>query len=238
MQEFLKKRYNILIPIFLIIVIIIAILLYTREYKNSRYSESHKVSVYQYYSGIKMEYQAKISRNKNKAIVNYEPENAVSLDSTPVYITNEESVIFPKEMSIVFPLKSREYKLPALSEIYKENDLYYININRLNKTYDHYFLYDGKDLYFFPESVTITIEDKEINLSPMSYLNVSYRNFLEYYDKENDEYKQIDITKENVNVKNDYMTIEPSSDKIIYRDGFQLLTNDFSVLTKINELEE
>lgn len=239
MKEFIKKRYNILIPVFLLIVIAIAITLFAREYKNNRYSETKEETVYQYFSGVKMEYIAKISRNKNKAILNYEPEEKmVNLDSTPIYIKDSNVVIFPKEMSIIFPLKTREYKLPALSEIYKENDLFYININRLTKTFDHYFLYDGKNTYFFPDKVVVTVGDKEIELSPMSYLSCSYRNFLEYYDRESDTFKQILVTTEEVLVSTDYMTIDVSSDRIVYKDNFSLLTSDFSALSKITEIEK
>lgn len=239
MKEFIKKRYNILIPIFLLIVIAIAIFLFAREYKNNRYSETKEEEVYQYFSGVKMEYTAKVSRNRNKAILNYEPEDKmVNLDSTPIYVKDSDIVIFPKEMSIVFPLMSREYKLPSLAEIYKENDLYYVNINRLNKTFDHYFLYDGKNTYFFSDNVTITIGDRKIELSPMSYLSCSYLNFIEYYDRESDTFEQILITNEEVLVSTDYMTIDVSGDRIIYKDGFFLLTNDFSVLSKVTEIEE
>lgn len=239
MKEFIQKRYNILIPVFLLIVIVIAIILYAREYKNNRYSETKEVPVYQYFSGVKMEYTAKVSRNKNKAILNYElAEKIVNLDSTPVYVKNDDRVIFPKEMSIVFPLKTREYKLTALSEIYKENDLYYVNINRLTKSFEHYFLYDGKNLYFFTDKVTITVGNRKIDLSPMSYLSCSYRNFLEYYDKESDTFEQIEIDTEEVLVENDYMTIDVSGDRIVYKDGFSLLTSDFSVLSKITEIED
>ena len=52
-------------------------------------------------------------------------------------------------MSIVFPLKDEQYQVNALSEIYKENGLYYLNIRNLNKTYDHIFYYDGNNLYYF-----------------------------------------------------------------------------------------
>ena len=37
MKEFIKKYYSILIPAFLVIVILIAVILYAMEYKNNRY---------------------------------------------------------------------------------------------------------------------------------------------------------------------------------------------------------
>lgn len=241
MKEFIKKRYNILIPAFLIIVILIAVLIYTREYKNNRYAESKDVNVYQYFYGNKMEYVAKIGRNKKKAILEFAPKNfEVSLDSTPVYVANDKnsSVIFPKEMIIFMPLKDKIYQVDALSELYIENDLTYLRLKRFNKTFDHIFLYDGRDLYFFAEATTIVIGDREIKLSPMSYVSCSYLNILEYYDKETSTNEVIDLNNENVYAKNDYMTIDITLDKVIYKDSFTLLGNNFSSYKKITDIEE
>ena len=149
MKEFIKKRYNILIPAFLIIVILIAVILYAREYKNNRYAINENVNVYQYFSGNKMEYVAKIGRNRKKVILNFESKDfAVNLDSTPVYVKDDKNidVIFPKEMALVDPLKDKIYQVDALSELYVENNLTYLRLNRFNKNFDHVFLYDGRDL--------------------------------------------------------------------------------------------
>ena len=238
MKEFIKNKYNILIPVFLLIVLLIALLLYTKEYKNNRYAEVKDIDVYQYFSGIKFEYTAKISRNRKNVILDYEnSEFAVSLDSTPVYIKDSDNVIFPKEMSIVFPLNEKQYQVNALAEIYKENDLYYLNIRNLNETFDHIFYFDGKNLYFFVDNVTLTVGDKIIELSPMSYVSCSYLNMVEYYDRDSDTFETIDITYEKVTVSNDYMTIDVGSDKVIYKDGFSLLTSDFSNLIKVTNIE-
>ena len=48
---------------------------------------------------------------------------------------------------------------------------------------------------------------------------------------------KIEINNEKVLVSNDYMSIEVANDKVIYQDGFSLLTGDFSVLTKITDIE-
>lgn len=239
MKDFIKNKYNIIIPIFLLIVLLLALLLYTKEYKNNRYAEVNEVEVYQYFSGVKMEYTAKISRNRKNVILDYENNDfAVSLDSTPIYLKDSDSVIFPKEMSVVFPLKDNEYQVNALAEIYKENNLYYLNIRNLDKNFEHIFYFDGDNIYFFVDDVNLIIGDRTITLSPMSYVNSSYLNFVEYYDKESDTFETIDITSEKVIVQNDYMTIDVGSDKVIYKDSFSLLTKDFSVLNKVTDMSQ
>lgn len=239
MKDFIKNKYNIFIPIFLLIVLLIAILLYAREYKNNRYAEVKELEVYQYFSGVKMEYKAKISRNRKKVVLDYENKDfAVSLDSTPIYLKDKDNVIFPKEMSVIFPLYDRQYQVNSLAEVYKENELYYLNIRNMNNNFDHIFYFDGNNLYFFVDNVTLNIGDRKISLSPMSYVTCSYLNMVEYYDYESDTYEVIDITTEKVNVQNDYMTIDVGSDKIIYKDSFSLLTKDFSSLSKVTDIEE
>lgn len=239
MKEFIKNKYNIIIPVFLVIVLGISLVLYATEYKNNRYAKSSDVSVYQYFSGVKMEYTASVSRNKKNVILEYDnKEFPVSLDSTPVYFKDSENVIFPKEMSIVFPLTSREYQVNALAEIYKKNNLYYLNIRDLNKPFSNVFYFDGNNLYYFTDEVTLTVGDKNIKLSPMSYVSCSYHSLLEYYDKANDKYEVIELDDEDVFAYNDYMRVDVGSDKIIYKDSFALLTKDFSVLSKITEMEK
>ena len=239
MKEFLKKKYNILIPIFLLIVILIAVLLYTHEYKTNRYVNLKEVEVYQYFASSKIEYTAIIGRNKKNVILSYSNKDFdVSLDSTPVYIQDKNAIILPKEMMIVFPLEDKIYKLGALSEIYEENNLYYLNIKNLNKPYDHAFLYDGKNTYLFIDEVNVTVDDLNITLSPMSYLTCSHLNLLEYYNKENDTYNQVEIKQGSVIVSNDYMKVDVSLDKVLYEKSFTLLPNDFSVLSKISDIEK
>lgn len=236
MREFIRQKYNILIPAFLLIVLLIAVLLYTMEYKNNRYAKESDTEVYQYFSGVKMEYTALIGRNKKDVILSYSNKDfAVSLDSTPIYLKDKDSVIFPKEMSIFFPLYDKQYRIPALSEVYKKNDLYYLNIKNLNKSYDHAFMYDGKNLYFFFDEVTIEVEGETITLSPMSYLSCSYLNLLEYYDRETDTYRQIELKSGNVIVQNDVMKLDVSLDKVIYENSFTLLGTDFNSLLKITD---
>ena len=58
MKQFIKEKYNILIPVFLGVVILIALFLYGREYRNNRYAYEKEQDVYQYFSKNKIEYKA------------------------------------------------------------------------------------------------------------------------------------------------------------------------------------
>ena len=141
-------------------------------------------------------------------------------------------------MAMFYPLQNKIYQVDALSNLYIKNDLVYLRLKRLDKTFDHMFLYDGRDLYFFIDNTTLVIGTEEIPLSPMSYVSCSYTNMLEYYDKENDKYEIIPLTKERVYVKNDYMNIDVTLDKVIYKDSFYLLGGNLSNYQKITDIEE
>lgn len=239
MKNFIKEKYNILIPIFLITVILIAVLLYTKEYKSNRYSTSKEIEVYQYFSKAKLEYTSIISRNKKDVILNLTPKDEiVNLSSIPIYIKDKDNVIFPKEMMIVMPIEDKVYTTSPLAELYKKNGLYYLNQKNINKPLDHVFYYDGTDLYVFPEETELQIKDTKIKLSPMSYVNCSYQNLLEYYDKNTDTYTQLELTNEIVTVSNDYYQVDVTLDKVIYQNSFRILDNDFTSLPKITELEK
>jgi hypothetical protein len=58
MKQFIKEKYNILIPVFLGVVILIALFLYGREYRNNRNAYEKEQDVYQYFSKNKIEYKA------------------------------------------------------------------------------------------------------------------------------------------------------------------------------------
>ena len=85
MKEFIKEKYNILIPTFLGVVILIALFLYRREYKNNRYAYEKEEIVYQYFSTNKIEYKSTISRNRKNVILDISSkEFNISLDSTEI----------------------------------------------------------------------------------------------------------------------------------------------------------
>ena len=236
MKEFIKSKYSILIPTFLVIVLLIALILYIKEYKENRYVNMSSEEVYQYFSEIKLEYKANIGRNRKKVVLKYEPSSeVVNLDNVPIYLNGKDRVIFPKEMSLFMVLNDKQYQVSSLSEIYKKNDLYYLRYKNVNNVFDYSFLYDGGNLYFFLDEVSVNINDREIvKLSPLSYINCSYQNFSEYYDKEKDEFKSIDLKNSDiVTVTNDYMTVDVTMDKVVYKNGFTILNNDFSTLIKL-----
>ena len=159
-DEIIQKNYKLIIPIIFMFVLFIASLVYYKLKITDNYHIDTEEEVYQYFYGKKYEYTSIISRNRRDEIVSIKPKEAkVNADSTPVYIKNKDVVIFPENMSVVMPtLSCAEYLSPGPSYITLENDIYTLTTKKYNKKLNHYFLYDGKDLYFFIEKVTLKID--------------------------------------------------------------------------------
>ena len=99
---------------------------------------------------------------------------------------------------------------------------------------NHYFLYDGKDLYFFIENVKLKYNNEEVTLSAFSYVIVKSGKYVAYYDKKNDVYKTIELSNNEVIVSNDYYTVNLASDMIDYQGTNVVLTSGIENLNTID----
>ncbi len=207
---FIKKKYKILIPIMVIFVLLIAMYFLYKEYKYDYYRKKETVSVYQYFGGNLYEYDAIINYNLKNVVVDISStKDKINYDSTPIYFKDEEKIIFPKEMTIAFPLRGgSQFKLYNFSIYERINNENYITTGTDKSKYEFFFLFDGKGTYFFPEPVTLKIDEKEYtNLGSMSYIKIVGTSTMTYYDKENNqveyleiEGKKITVSSENINV--------------------------------------
>lgn len=208
--EFCKKRYKILIPIMVLFVLLITVFYLYKEYKYDNYRNKEEVSVYQYFGGIRNDYTAIITYNLKKLIVDIEAKDKkIQYDSTPIYYTNLDKVIFPKEMSIIFPLKDgSQYRLYKYASYGIDNDVYKITNGNESMSFNHFFLFDGKGLYFFSDEVVLMIDDKEyVKLSPNSYVEVIGGYTITYYDKEKNKSEMLEVEGKKVKIVNDNLDL-------------------------------
>lgn len=226
-----NKNAKIIIPSIVLLVLLIIVFIYLKEFKYNRYRNKQDDSFYQYLAGEKTEYEATISLNRDNEIKAFVPKGiSIKFGSTPIYYKEEEKVIFPNEMNIVFPLKNKsQAKTKEFSYVKKVNNLYYLTFEDYKNNIDHFILHDGKNLYFFSDSVNFVIDNENIELSPLSYI-VATQNELSYYDYEKDEFKTYDINKE-ILVTNKYYTLSVSYGYIDYSGSKLLLTSDLSYLS-------
>jgi len=228
----MKKNYKILIPIMVVFVLLIAVYFLYREYKYDNYRNKKEVSVFQYFGGIKVDYTAIVTYNLKDIIIDISSKNKkIEYDSTPIYYTEEDKIIFPKEMTIVFPLESvSQYKLYKYSLYEKKNNSHFITMNNNTSEYKHFFLYDGANLFFFPEEVTLKIGDKEYKkLSAMSYVSVVGGYTMIYYDRESDTSSVIEIEGKKITVINEDMEVNLSEKHCLYFDDKVLLFSPYNL---------
>ena len=212
--DFCKERYKILIPIIVVLVLLIAVFYLYREYRYNNYRNRVEIPVYQYFGGVRNDYTAIISYNLKKDIVLVEGKNKkINYDSTPIYFKNEEKIIFPKEMSIVFPLKDGvQYRLYKYMVYENIDNNYHLTSGKKSGSYNNYFLFDGEGLYFFPDEVTLKVNGKElIKLSANSYAEVVGGYTLTYYDKDKDVSKVLEIEGKEITASNNYLDLSLSN---------------------------
>ena len=199
-----------------------------REYKYDNLRNKKEEEVYQYFGGERNDYTAIITYNLKDIIVDVTPKDKkIDYDATPIYFKVQDKVLFPKEMSIVFPLKEEsQLKLYKYSMYEKIDDTDIITMNNKSGYYYHFFLFDGKGLYFFPEEMTLYINDKEYKkLSPMSYVSVVGGYTITYYDKENDTSEFLEVENKKITVGSDdmHLNINLNERNFMVYDDYELL---------------
>lgn len=234
--KYMKENYKLMIPIILMVVLFLAFIIYYKVSLSNNYTEDTNGNFYQYFYDKKYEYDGVVTTNKRGEVVDFKSITLdINFDSTPIYYQDKEKVIFPKDMSVVMPtLSCAEYLSSGYSVVTLKDGVYNLVTNKYNNKLNHYFLYDGKDLYFFIENIKLKYNSEEVTLGAFSYVIVKPNKYVAYYDKKNDIYKTIDLTSDEVIVSNDYYTVDLASDMIDYQGTNVLLTSGIENLNTID----
>lgn len=210
--NFCKEKYKVLIPVMVAFVLLLTMFFLYKEYQYDNTRNKKEEMVYQYFGGDRVEYTAILTYNLRDNIIDIEgKDKKVRYDSTPVYYQNEDKVLFPKQMTIVFPYKKAQYKLYKYATFYVQDEAYFIKNNIDVGYYDDFFLYDGKNMFFFPDEVTIKLEGKDYKkLGAGSYVSVVGGTTLIYYDTTTEISETIELIKNEVSVYNDFIDLNIS----------------------------
>lgn len=224
-----------LIVFFSIILLTILIIIVYGVIKNINTEVIEKHMFYQYFAGRKVTYEGTITLENRKNITQItSEEQKIQLDSTPLYYVDEEKVIFPQNMAIVYPMRNGlMYKMNRFSKIKQIQESIYLEENEENKILENIFLYDGNDLYFFLEDSNIRVGEETYELSPLSYVTVQYNGNVEIYNKAKDEYTILEGTYKDVMAETEFYKINLSIDAIQYGEKQQLLIKNVDKLQNI-----
>ena len=236
-----KKKFLITVLISVAVVIIVAItgLLVYRHFKKSNeitFDESY--DLYQYFSGIRVDYKGKATITKDGDITKIESKEKIeNIEDAPMYFgNNDNEMLTTQNMQIVFPrYKTKSYKLKFFTKITYDKDskiAYYEKKDKKKVSLQDAFLYNGENLYIVFDNVNFKIDDKEYSLSPLSYIIVNYKDQIELYDKENDKYTMIDTHEKDVVIEIDGYNVNLSTD-MYYKDNESVL-----LVKNVNNLKE
>lgn len=231
----MEKKDRLVKMIMLISIIVLIIIAAIFYYKiNSEIYEQY--NFYQYIGGRKVEYGGTLHLTRKKDVTELKLDNiTIDLDSTPMYYQDEEArILLPQNMAIVYPNSgSKMYKINHFSNIYKEGYSIYLQSGELEKRLQEAFLYDGTDLYIFLEETAVSVQGIEYVLSPLSYVRVNYRQEVEVYNKQADEYIWFEDVDEDVIARTEDYSINMSLDKLEKNGEEQLLIKNINNL--VNE---
>ncbi|MCR5431528.1 MAG: hypothetical protein K6E95_03110 [Lachnospiraceae bacterium] len=112
------------------------------------------------------------------------------LECNPLY--GEKSIYLPDDYGYVDMEQRKQYCLPAITRITKEDDKPYIYVSDLEgneqKVLSRGVIYDGGENYLFTDSVKLTWKDNEFDLPPLSYISYDGFGRLEFYNKDEDKF--------------------------------------------------
>lgn len=223
-----RSRKDIIIRTTTVIAIVIVLLIVYNFIDNIQTIKmSNKEHVFfQYVMGRKIEYTGVLKITQKDGITELSTEEGtIYLDSIPVYYKDEnDKAILPKDMAIAFPMNNGALKkINSLSSVYIEYGDVYVEKGELNKNLYDAFLYDGSDLYFFIENTTVKINGIEYKLPPLSYVNATYKGYVELYNYDTDSYTYIEEVTGDVVASTSKYTINLSVDTMQYEGNEQLL---------------
>lgn len=234
----LKKHSKIiLISVFVIIIIVVVGLVVYKRYQELNKITIKDYELYQYFAGRKFEYTGELSLKRNGEITKLKYKDIeIDVDSTPIYFKNiDNEMLLPTNMGFyILRISNKSYKLPYFSRIYVddsgEDASSFLKFNDEKVYLEKSFLFDGNNLYAFLYNTTITIDDKVIKLSPLSYIEVNYQDEIVYYDKKNDKYEIISDHEKDVIAEIDGYKINLSTDSIMYEKNAKLIIGDINEL--------
>jgi len=241
-----KNDLVVKIGIIIITVVFIAIIykIFNIVILNNEKIDLSGETYYQYFQGLYEEYSGKmeiVTSNQNKQLL-VEDGRVIYLYSTPIYYKDTlGKLILPNQMMLINTANGSISKLEEYTNIIQNSKTMYAKkFKKENKkNIDNSVIFDGNDVYLFLEETTITIGKKKYKLSPLSYAIVNYRQNVEFYDYDKNEYIILDEDKVissdviATNKNKDY-TMNLSIDSLSTGSSEQLLINNINDLNKLD----
>ena len=193
-----KKKFNFTIIVTIVLVLLLVcsftLYFYLKGYNKITYEDR---DLYYYFAAQRINFSAKVKLDADKNIVSISAEGIV-FDNTPLYYQNEDKVILPANMEVINPYRSNPMsKLGKNAVLELRYGAVYSDSEVGSGRLTNCFLYDGEDIYFFVDKITLLVNDDSYDLAPMSFVEVN-RGYIQIYNNRTEEYKFIEYDNQKV----------------------------------------
>lgn len=219
--------------IFALVMFILLILL-IMWYQDGLNSYKPGEEVYYYCAGMKIQCSDQTRLiHREEGVVLQDNKAQDMLSSTPLVYENQKRLVLTTNNMLMQPkVDNKVYRLNEFTEVTEAEGRIIFEKSGKSAQVLSGFLYDGSDTYIFLEEVTLYIGTKQVNLLPLSYVTVNYRQTVEYHDSENDKYEWIDLAGADVKAEfTNGVTLDLGKD-LISKDG-----NDSILFSAVDSLK-
>lgn len=233
--NFLQKHYKqFLLTIGLLIILFVIVFISGLMRKKITEIKIENVNMYQYFGTQRFDYNTSFILDHNNAITELKINGeTVTLDSTPFYYANEKKVLFPTNMSVVFPKSGGiQYKLKYFSYADGTGLDNYLKNGSLNTLVSDVFLYDGNDLYFFLEEMRVDFQGTSVTIPAFSYIIYNYNKELYIFNYDMQIMNYYENISEVTVTSGDY-TINLEIDSLIMGNTTRLLLKNLEFLDNL-----
>ncbi|TCL60927.1 hypothetical protein EDD76_10124 [Kineothrix alysoides] len=207
-------------------ILLILLVLLVVWYGDGLSSYKPDEATFQYVAGIKVEYSEDATyRNKEGMVSIREGSEENVVDSIPILYPGTRKMTLPKNMLIMTPAQGQSVKRVNYFTTLKEQDgvVTLENDKKKAKVFGG-FLYDGENTYVFLEKMVLSIGKQEVQMEPLSYVRVIYRQFVEYYNSADESYEWIGIESTDIKAESETgYVIDLGKDIIDMGDGEALI---------------
>lgn len=186
-------------------ILIILLVLLVVWYGDGLNSYDPQSATFQYIAGVKVDFsdQAVYRNNQGKVSVRDNGDEH-TLDSIPILYQGERKITLPVNMLIMIPTQGTAVKrVNYFTSLTEKNGIVTLEKDKKRADVLGGFLYDGEDTYVFLENTTLYLGSMKIELEPLSYARVAYKQYVEYYNSADNSHDWVVIGETEVMAKSE-----------------------------------
>ena len=153
-----------------------------------------------YSMGSEIYYNGDLVLKREDGITYLDAECTVESDGSPLVFEGQHKYLLPVSMAYLNPNSEQgpkrvNYFSKTMCNMEKKKIT--VSYNDKDTEIKDGFMYDGNGTFIFLEEVDIAIGTRKISLSPMSYVRIFYKDSIEIFNLEEQEYLYIELNDSN-----------------------------------------